>query len=85
MGIVNIVSNRLRTFGERCRQKYAAAKPKMKMKTIAVNVVRSVTNSGDQSSTDMNAPNDSNHDGSAAMTASLAGMSEAKQPNSVCT
>ena len=85
MGMVKMVSNTLRNRGVRCRQKYAAARPKTKMNTMAVSVVRNVTNSGDQSSVDMNAPRRSNQPGSAAMTASPAGTSEPKHANDGCT
>ena len=44
------------------------------MKTMAVNVVFNVTNSGDQSSVDTNVPNVSSQPGCWAMTASLAGI-----------
>ena len=77
IGMVKMVSKRLRNFGVRCRQKYAAAKPKMKMNTMAVNVVRSVTHNGDQSSVDTSFPTSSNQVGCAAMTTSEEGTSEA--------
>ena len=43
----------------------------MKMKTIAVNVVLSVTKSGDQSKVETNEPNLSSDEGSATITASI--------------
>ena len=66
MGMVKMVSNRLRNLGVRCRQKYAAAKPRTKMNTMAVSVVRNVTHNGDQSSVDMNDDSFSFHEGSAS-------------------
>ena len=55
------------------------------MNTMAVNVVFSVTNSGDQSSAPMNVPSFSVQDGSPTMTASVDGMIDAKHANSGCT